>query len=73
MVEELLPASVTVVAEVDVNEGVVPGPDGLFNKIHPGVLWGLAAFFDVALGAGAYYIFPDCFAAHTPGDDVVER
>ena len=37
MVEELLPALVALMAEVDVDEGVVPGPDGLFNKLHPGV------------------------------------
>ncbi len=73
MVEELLPASVSVVAEVDVDKRVVPGPDGLTNKLHAGVLWSSAAFFYVALGAGAHYISPDRFAAHTPGDDVVER
>jgi len=73
VVEELLPASISMVAEVDVDERVVPGPDGLTNKLHAGMLWSSAAFFYVALGAGAHYIFPDRFAAHTPGDDVVER
>ena len=34
MVEELFPASVSVVAEVDVDERVVPGLDGLFNEFH---------------------------------------
>ena len=59
MVEELLPASVAVVAQVDMNEGIVPGSYGLSNKLHPGVLWGLASFFDVAGCAGAHDIFPD--------------
>ena len=59
MVEELLPASVSVVAEVDVNEGVVPWPDRFSNKLHPGVLWCSASFFDVAGCAGANYVFPD--------------
>lgn len=59
MVEELLPASVAVVAEVDVDERVVPWPDRFSNKLHPGVLWGSAAFFDVACCAGANNIFPD--------------
>ena len=73
MVEELFPASVAVVAEMDVDKGVVPGPDGLFNKLHPGVFGSSASFFYVALGAGANNIFPGCFAAHASGDDVVER
>ena len=59
MVEELFPASVSVVAEVDVEEWVVPGPDRLLNKLHPGVLWGSAAFFNVAGCAGTNNIFPD--------------
>jgi len=73
VVEELLPASVAVVAEVDVDKGVVPGPDGLSDKLHPSALWSSAAFFDVAGCAGTNNVFPDRFAAHTPGDDVVER
>ncbi len=73
MVEELFPASVAVMAEVDVEEGVVPGPDRLSNKLHPGVLWGSAAFFYVAGCAGTNNIFPDSFASHTPWYDVVER
>ncbi len=73
MVEELLPASVALMSEVDVDERIVPGPDGLSDKLHPGVLRSSAAFFYVALGAGAHYISPDRFTAHTPGDDVVER
>ena len=59
MVEELFPASVAVVAEVDVDEGVVSGLDGLLNELHPGVLWSSAAFFDVAGCAGANNVFPD--------------
>jgi hypothetical protein len=73
VVEELLPALVALMAEVDVDEGVVSGPDGLFNKLHPGVFGSSASFFYVALGAGANNIFPGCFAAHASGDDVVER
>ena len=59
MVEELLPASVSVVTEVDVDEGIVLGPDGLLNKLHPGMLWCSAAFFDIAGCAGANNVFPD--------------
>jgi len=72
MVEELFPASVAVVAEMDVDKRVVPGPDGFFNKLHPGVFGSSASFLNVALGAGANNIFPGCFAAHASGDDVVK-
>ena len=73
MVEELFPAFVTVVAEVDVNEGIVPGLDGLLDKRHAGMFQGLAAFFDVTGRAGTNDVFPGCFAAHTPRGNVVER
>jgi len=59
VVEELLPASVSVVAEVDMEERVVPGLNGLSDKLHPGAFWSSAAFFDVAGCAGAHDIFPD--------------
>jgi len=73
VVEELLPASVAMVAEMDVDKGIVPGPDWLSDKLHPGALWSSPTLFDIALGAGADNIFPDRFAAHTPGDYMVER
>jgi len=72
VVEELFPASVAVVSEVDVDEGVVSGLDRLSNKLHPCVFWSSAAFFYVAGCAGTNNILPDSFASHTPGDDVVE-
>ena len=34
VVEELFPAFVSVVAEVEVDEGVVPGLDGLLDEHH---------------------------------------
>ena len=73
MVEELLPASVTVVPEVNVNERIALRLDGLLDKFHPCVLWSSAAFLNVALGAGADYVFPSCLAAHSHADNVVER
>ena len=39
MVEELFPAFVSVVAEEDVDEGVVSGLDGLFNEFHGYGVW----------------------------------
>ena len=73
MVEELFPASVSVVAEVYVDEGVVPGLDGLFNEFHVGMFYGMAAFFDVAGRTGTNDVFPGCFAALAARDYVVER
>ncbi len=73
MVEELFPASVSVVAEVDVDEWVVPGFYGPLYELHAGELWSPAALSDVAAGAGADYVLPHRFAAQAAGDNVVER
>ena len=73
MVEELFPASVSLVAEVDVDERVVSGPDGFLDELHGGVLGRSAAFFDVAGRTRTDDILPDGFSAQTPRDDVVER
>ena len=58
---------------MDVDEGVVLGLDRFLDKPQSGLFGGSAAFFDVALGAGTDNIFPNGLAAHTPGDNVVER
>jgi hypothetical protein len=60
-------------AEVNVDEGVVPGLGGSLDEGHSRLLWGSATFPDVTVGAGADDIRPDGFAAHTSGDYVVER
>ena len=72
MVEELLPAFVAFMAEVDVGQRIVPGLNGLFYQRHAGDFRGLAALSDVARRTGTNDIFPGCFAAQAPGDDVVE-
>jgi hypothetical protein len=73
VVEELFPASVAVMAEVDVYEGVVFRLDRLSNKLHLCVFWSSAAFLDIAGCTGTNNILPDSFASHTPWYDVVER
>ncbi len=73
MVEELFPAFVAVMVQVDVDERIVHGLDGFFNKLHACDFRSLASFFDVAFGTGTDDVFPCCFAAHTSRDDVVER
>jgi hypothetical protein len=39
MVEELFPASVAVIVEVDVDGRIVSGLDGFSDKLHAGVVW----------------------------------
>ena len=73
MVEELFPASVAVVAQVDVDEGIVFRLDGFLDECQAGLFGGSATFFDIAFGAGADNVLPDSLAAHTPGDNVVKR
>ena len=72
VVEELLPALVSFVAEVDVDKRVAFWFDGRFDKRHSGLFRRPAAFSDVAVGAGAYDIVPARFAAKTSRDNVVE-
>ena len=59
MVEELLPASVTLMAQVNMNERIVLWLDGLLDKRHSGLPGGPAAFFHVTFRAGTNYIFPN--------------
>ena len=73
MVEELFPAFVSLVAEVDVDQGVVSRSGGLFDQSHAGVFRGPAALSDVAGRAGADDVLPDCLAAGAARDYVVER
>lgn len=73
VVEELLPTAVAFLAKVNMDEWIVFWLDGFLDKRHTGLLWCLAAFLDVAAGAGTNHILPDRFAAHAPGDDVVKR
>ena len=59
MVKELFPASVTLVAEVDVDERISFWPDGFLDESQAGLFWGSAAFSHVALGTGTDHILPD--------------
>ena len=73
VVEELLPAAVAFLTQVDVDKRIVPGLDGLSDKRQACLLGHSAAFFNVAVRAGANDIFPNGFSAHSSGDDVVQR
>ena len=72
VVEELLPAVVALMAEVNVNERIAFWLNRFLDKCHTGVFGSSAAFFYIAFGAGTNHISPDWFAAHTTGNNVVE-
>ena len=73
MVEELLPASITLMAQENMHKGIVPGLYGLSKKRHPGLLGRSAGFFHIALSTGTDNIFPNRFSAHTPWYDMIQR
>jgi len=58
VVEELLPAFVTGLAEVDADERIVLRLGGFLNKRHSGLLGRAAAFSYVTFGAGTDRISP---------------
>ena len=72
MVEELLPASITVVVQVDMDKRIVLWFNGFFYKLHPSDFRSSASFFDVTGRAGTDNIFPGRFAAQAPRDDMVK-
>lgn len=73
MIQELFPASISLVAEMNVNEGIVLGLDWFLDERHAGLLWHTPTFLDVARGAGTHDVFPRGLAPQSPRDDVVER
>jgi hypothetical protein len=72
VVEELLPAFVAGLAEVNVHKRIVLRPGRDTDKREAGLLGSSATFFNVTFGAGADHIFPVRFSAHTARDNVVE-
>lgn len=58
MVEELLPAFVSGLAEVNVHKRIVLRLGRLLDKGKACLFWGAAAFFHVAFGAGTDHICP---------------
>ena len=73
MVEKLLPAAITVMAQVNMQKGIVPGFYWLPTKRHTGLAWCSTGFLHIALCAGTDNISPNGFSAHTPRNDMVER
>jgi len=73
VVEELLPALVSLVAEVDVYEGVFFRFYGSLDEGQASLFWRSATLFDITFGAGADDICPARLSSHTSRNDVVER
>jgi hypothetical protein len=72
VVEELLPATVAGLAEVDADERIVFRLGGIADEGEASLLGSSATFFHVTSGAGADHIFPVRFSAGTARDNVVE-
>ena len=68
----MLPRGVFVGAEADVDHGVALRFDGELEQVHVGLVGGAAAFFGVAVDAGAHEVVPGGFAAKGARDDVIE-
>jgi poly(A) polymerase len=73
MVEELLPAFVAVVVEVQMNDRIAFGLDGFLDERHVRLVGRHAAFSGVAFGAGTDNVFPFACPAQRTRDDMVER
>ncbi|MFZ0033598.1 MAG: hypothetical protein WAK60_01245 [Sedimentisphaerales bacterium] len=72
MVEELLPAFVAGLAEVNADERIMLRLGGLLDELYTGLSGSSAAFSHVTFGAGADHIFPIRFSACAARDNVVE-
>jgi hypothetical protein len=73
MVEELLPALVAVVGQMNVDDGVSLGPYGFCDQRHAGLIRRAAALAGVASRAGTNQIFPGRLAPGASRDDMVQR
>lgn len=73
MVEELFPTLVTVMGQMDVNDGVSLGSNGFCDQRHPGLIGRAAPFAGVTARTGTDQILPSGFSPGAPGDNMVQR
>ena len=73
MIEELLPGTVAVVPQVEMNERITPRFGRLLNQNHMSLLGRAAPFLDIARRTGTDNIAPGRSAPHAPGNDMIER
>ena len=73
MIEELLPASIALVAQMNMDQRVMFRLDRFFEQLHAGNFRSSAALFDIARRTGADNIVPGSLAPHTPGNNMIQR
>jgi len=73
VVEELFPALVSLVPEVDMNERIPLGLERLSDKFHTGPFRSPSPFLSITACTRTYDIRPLGFATHTPGDNMIQR
>lgn len=73
MVQELLPASVAFVGQMDVDDRVVFGFYRFPDEFHPCLCGGTPTFFDIAFQTCADDIAPCGSTTDSAGDDMVQR
>jgi hypothetical protein len=72
VVEELLPAAITLMAQEDMKKRIMLRFYGLSEKRHTGLSGGSPGLFDITFCAGTDNISPNSFPSHTPRYNVVE-
>ena len=72
VVEELLPAAITLMAQEDMKKRIMLRFYGLSEKRHTGLSRRSAGLFHITFCAGTDNISPIGFSAHAPGYNVVE-
>ena len=73
MVKKLLPASVSLVGQVNVNDRVILGLDGFLDEFHMGLCGGAATFFDIAPQTCTDDVLPSGSSAQSAGNHMIQR
>lgn len=69
----MFPRRVFIRAKTQIDDGVALRFDGVLQQVHVGLRGGAAAFFGVAVDAGADEVVPSGSSTQRAGDDVVKR
>ncbi len=72
MVQELFPAPVARVPQMDMDERITVRFSGLSDEFHFGLYRGSSPFFGIAANTGTYDVLPHGFSPHAPGKHVIE-
>ena len=72
MIEELFPAAISMMIQVNVDKGVTFGLDRFLDKFHSCLLGISPALFNITFDACTDNIFPAVLAANAPWNNVIE-